>query len=317
MRPAGHVHGARVPAVATVDGAIHQRGPLGGPAFELPKAALGLHPAQYLAHHVDGEHGGRVGHRVVGLVRGVVEVRGEVPPVAGQAVPPHHDDGQAGRTQVLLGAAVDQVVDVPVDRPAEEVGAHVRHQRHVDRGQVRQPDSADGLVGRHVEVRGIAAYLDLVSGRHAHERLAGSRPCLVDGGDLHGIAEGLAAPRAGVEVAGGLALGQQVHRDLGELQRGSTLQEQDGEVVGDGCQRAEVGEGVHVHGVVGGGTVAALDDRHAGAVEVEELVPYLLEDRNRKGARARAEVVYTAGRGHGASPSFEPGPALSGRRGRR
>ncbi len=77
---------------------------------------------------------------------GVVEVGGEVPTVAGQPVPADDHDGQTGRAEVLLGAAVHEVVDVPVDGAAQEVRAHVGHQRHVGRRQLGESDAADGLV---------------------------------------------------------------------------------------------------------------------------------------------------------------------------
>ncbi len=162
-----------------------------------------------------------------------------------------------------------------------------------------------------MEVTAAVADLDLVCAWHAVESALGVGPRLVHGGDLAGVADGLLAPCAGVHVAGRLAVGQQVHRNLGELQRGAALQEQDGELVGHRSQRTEVGQGVHVDGVVGRRAVACLDDRHAGAVEVEELVTHLFEDRHRKGARARAEVVDTGGRGHRGSPLVEPGPAAA------
>ena len=127
IRAAGLVDRAGVPAPAAVDGPVQDRRPLGSPPLELAQAAFGLHPLQDFAHDVDGKHGGRVGHRVVGLVRRVVEVGGEAATVAGQAVLPNYDDSHAGRAEVLLGAAVHQVVGVPVDSPTQEIGAHVGH----------------------------------------------------------------------------------------------------------------------------------------------------------------------------------------------
>ena len=156
--------------------------------------------------------------------------------MAGQAVLPDHDDSHAGRAEVLLGAAVHQVVGVPVDSPAQEVGAHVGHQGHANRRELGKTDPADGFVTGHVQEAGVVPHLDLVGGRHTREAPVGTRPGFVHRSHQLGVAEGLISPRPGIDVTGGVAVGQQVERDLGELERRPALQEQDGEVLGHGGQ---------------------------------------------------------------------------------
>ena len=243
---------------------------------------------------------------------GVVEVRGQIPAVGAEPVPSYHHDGQAGRSQVLLGAAVDEIEPPPVDRSAQKVRTHVGHHRHSDVGEVREPDSVDRLVAGHVYVPGSGPDVDLATlCWHTGEAGASAGPGFVGAGHLPPVGEGLGGPRPSVHVARRFVLGQQVQRHLGELEGCPALEKKNREVVRHAGQGPKARQGIVVYGVVGGGPVAVLDDGHADALEVEELVADRLEDRHGERAGPRTEVVDTGHHG------FPLGRARAGRNGRR
>ena len=232
----------------------------------------------------------------------VVQIGDKVTTAASKQIGADHHHCQTGRTQVLLGSAVDEVEAVPVDRAAQEVGAHVCNQRQAHLGEVRKANSADRLVAGQVHEHGTIADLDLVGTGHAAEVALGTAPRLVDVGNQTGLGQCLSSPRPGVHITGRVARGQEVHGNQPELEAGTALKEQDGEIVRHRGQFPEVCQRTHVHGVVCVCTVAGLNYRHAGATEVEQFVANLFEDANREGAGSCTEVVDPGGGGHGLLP---------------
>ena len=92
----------------------------------------------------------------------------------------HDHEREAGRTDVLLRAGVDQAELRHVDRPRQDRRGHVGDQRHG--AGVRHEmklDAADRLVRRVVQVRGVRRALPARDRRNRRVRLAGI------GGDVH------------------------------------------------------------------------------------------------------------------------------------
>ncbi len=243
------------------------------------QAALLLEPLEHQASDVDAIGRRRVVHRVVVGVGLVVEHglrRGNA--LADQVVA-NDDDGQPGRTDVLLRAGVDQAVLADIDGLRQDVRRHVAHQRHVP--GVRRPvefDAADGLVAGVMHVGGFLVELPVLLRRRIGEFAVLAAGDDIDLAEGLGRLDGLLRPLAGMHVVGTGLAGQQVHRDHLELQRGAALQEQH-LVVGGNCQQfAQIGFRLGVDAHVFLAAMAHFHHRLAAAVPVEQFVGGLLEN---------------------------------------
>ena len=100
----------------------------------------------------------------------------------------------------------------------------------------------------------------------------------------------LARPGAGVNISGGLVFGQEVHRHQRELRRGAALHEQHLMGVGDLQDLGQQRDRFVVHDLVDLAAVAVLEDRHARALEVQQLPLGSLEHGQGQGRRARIKI---------------------------
>ncbi len=213
------------------------------------------------------------------------------------------DDDDAARADVLLRARVDERELRDVDLPPEEVARHVGDERAPrlsgtaarDRRRTATPWMVSLLVRCRYAARGVA--FDLRRLRHAHVALllavaapgragdAGVGAC--ERGDDLRLGERLLAPRAGHDVVGAAALGEEVHRDLREQLRRATLEEEHLVRRGHGEELAQERDRLVVDRLVLLAAVAVLHHGHAGAGEVQELVAGALEGGEREGRRGR------------------------------
>jgi hypothetical protein len=110
-----------------------------------------------------------------------------------------------------------------------------------------------------------------------------------------GLLDGVGRPGAGVDIVGGAAVREKVQRDHAELQAGPALEENHVEAIVEAEQPAGAGDGVVEDGLELLGAVAHLQDRHAGALVVEQVLLDLFE--HRQGQRRRAGVEVDDARG--------------------
>jgi len=115
---------------------------------------------------------------------------------------------------------------------------------------------------------------------------------------LLGFLDGLVGPGPAIGVVGDLAGPEQVHRQHGELEAGTTLQEEHGIVIAEAEQLLCIGNGFRMHGHVRLASVAVLHDGHASALEIEQFPLRFLKHLQRQRRRSRTEIVNPA---HGCS----------------
>ena len=205
------------------------------------------------------------------------------------------DDRHAGRGQILLDPAVDEVVEGPIDRPRQIFARHVRHQGDSHFGHLDHSNPTDGFVGGDVQIPrhrdGLRSRRAGASGRR--NRLCRPRRCRPRRGA--GVLECSLAPRPRNHVPGLLVGREKVHRHHRELQRGAALDEEDVEVIRRLCHVPGQVKGPLVNRLILGRSMRHFDERHPGAAKVEELGLDLLEDLEREGAGAGAEIVGSHG----------------------
>ena len=274
-------HWAVVEAVATVDGRIQQVRFGDVVLFHRSDAAVLLQPLKHQAGHVDAIGRRGVVHRFVIGVSLVIHHGRQARIRMTHQVFTHDDQRQTSWADILLCACVDEAELRYIDLTRQDVGRHVRHQRHITRlGYPVELDAADGLVRRVVHVGrilvqlpciesgNIGAVLVFVVGNHVHV------------GELLRFADGLLRPFTCVHVIGRSLTTQQVQRDHGELQMRAALQEQHLVVGGDTHQLAQIGFGLCMDTHVLFATVRHLHHRHTAAVPIKQfrlsLLQYLL-----------------------------------------
>ena len=219
-----------------------------------------------------------------------------VRPAADQILANDHER-HARRPEVLLRAGVDQPEPADVDRPAEHVGRGVGDERRrSDVGQRLPLGALDRVVGGDVHVGRAGRQLQLLLRGDARVVVGLRRPGDVDRADLLRFLDRLVGPRAGVDVVGGRARAEQVHRHHRELQRGAPLQHEDLVVRRHARQRADVLDRAVEHVLERLRAVADLHDRHADVGQRDQIALRLLEHRKRQDGGAGGEVVDT-GRG--------------------
>src|SRR6266571_7318435 len=129
------------------------------PLLDLGDAAELLQPLEYQPGDVDRVAGRRVAHRVgLGLELVVHDARRAFGGAPDQVLA-HDHDRQAGRTDVLLRAGVDQAEFRYVDRPRQEMRGGVDDQGdvfYID--HFMKFDAADGLVRAVVEIGRVFSY---------------------------------------------------------------------------------------------------------------------------------------------------------------
>ena len=303
--PEGHVHAraallGRVAAVvpaAAVDRVVELLRLADVGLLDRLQAAQADQPLHRQADHVDGEDGGRVVQRLVLDVDPVLQhdrqerVRGVRGRPLHQVVADDHQ-GDPRRPEVLLDAGVHDAVLRHVERAAEHVRRGVGHHRGgAEVRQLVELDTVNGLVRRHVHVRGARRELELLLPGHADVVLRLVVEGHVDGADLLRLLHRLVRPRPGHDVVGRRAGVQQVHRHHRELGGRATGKEQDVVVVGDARQLADVRFTLGEDGLERLRPMADLEHRHADAGERQQVALRFLECGERQHGRAGREVV--------------------------
>ena len=285
-------------ALVEAAGAVDRRVELGGlglvDGLDAGGAALGEQPAADEHQDVDAERRRRVVEGVLLGLRPVLEHRRQRLGGAFEQVLADDDQRDARGTEVLLRAGVDEAELGDVEGPREDVAGHVGDERGRRVREERHLGARDRLVGGHVHVGGVLAVRQRREVRHVRRDFLGGVGEDVDRADLLGFLDGLVGPGAGVDVVGGAAGGEQVQRDLRELEGGAALQEQHLVVVGQAQQLGHVGDGFRVDGVVRLAAVRVFHDGHAGAGEIGQLGLGLLEDFQGEGRGTGVEVVRSA-----------------------
>ena len=261
--------GAGVEALALVDLPVQDRRLLRCLALDDVQAALGLHPPQHLADHRDREHRGGVEQRLLVEVNVVAQVAGDGLIGRRRGRGADEDHGHAGRAEILLHAAIDEIEPFPWNGPRHQLRGHVGDEGHVHHRELGETDPADGLVGSDVEVARSVPHLDLGVVRGACIPFCGAVPGGVDLAVVPGVGDGALRPRPGVHVARGLAATKQIHRHHGELEDRSPLDEQHVEVLRRPEHLERQTPRLLVDRVVLRRTVAHLDERKARSLVVQ------------------------------------------------
>ena len=261
---AGSLFRNRLVEVLAVEVVIQQGGTLLRALLHGPYAAHLLDPLEHEAEDVDAVCGGRVVHGfLVGHGLPVQHDRIFFQRVAAQQILTHDHDRNTRGAHVLLRARVDHAVFGNVHRLRQDVGRHIRHQRHADRrlGVVLVLGAVDGVVGADVEVIRVRTDIQLSLRRHAVEIALLGGEGNVDVAELDGFLVGIIGEVAGdciVRLAGL----HQVHRDGRELRRCAALQEQDLVILRNGEHAAHGRLGLLDDAVVYLGAVTHLHDGH-------------------------------------------------------
>ena len=230
-----------------------------------------LHPRQHLGDDVDAEGGRRVVHRAV-VREGAVRQHGrQVAGAARDQVLLHDHQRHARRTEVLLGAGVDERVAPHVDRPREDVARRVADQRHAGGhlGLGAPLRAVDRVVAREVRVGRRRGPRGVGGGRDVREArgLAGARD--VDRAEAPGLGDRFLRPHAGAGVVR-RAAAEEVHRHQEELRRRTAGHEQHVVVVGHRRQLAHQRLGAREHRHELGAAVAVLKHADAATVEIPQ-----------------------------------------------
>ena len=199
------------------------------------------------------------------------------------------DDGEddAGRADVLLRAAVDEVILGNIDRTGHDVGGHVGDERARDVEVLVDLGAVDGVVRGDVEVVEVRGNLESLRDIGVVLVLGAGDGIGVP--DALGFLEGLAGPHAGVQV-GGLLL-QEVHRDIEELEGGAAAEEDDLVRVGNMEEFLPQGAALIHHGVPLLRAVGDAKDGHAGAAEILQGFDGVVDGNLREEAGACIENV--------------------------
>ncbi len=136
----------------------------------------------------------------------------------------HDHDGQAGRSNVLLRAGVDHAVFRHVDRFRQNIGGHIRHQRHIaGLGHPMELHAADGFVRRVVHIGRVSIERPFILGWRIGKTLVFGRGRDIHAAILLRFLDGLFRPFAGIHIVRAFFATQQIHRHHGELTRCAAL----------------------------------------------------------------------------------------------
>jgi hypothetical protein len=100
------------------------------------------------------------------------------------------------------------------------------HQRGFGLGEALHLGAGDGFVGRDVHIGGAGGVGQRVIVRHGGRNVLGGVGEHVDAAEFFGLFDGFGGPGAGVDIVGGLARAEEVHRHHGKLHAGAALQEE-------------------------------------------------------------------------------------------
>src|SRR5882672_1027328 len=259
--------------------------------FHLDKPALLLQPLEHEAGDVPGVARRGVGHGVRFGLHFVVEDGGRAFHRMAEQVFAHDDDDEARRADVFLRAGVDQAELRHVERARENMRGGVRHERHLPR--FRDPvelDPAYGLVRGVVHVRRLRVELPRGLLRRIGEILALRARRYVHLAEAVRLLDRLLAPRARIDIVGGLFPGEEVHGNCREVQRRAALEEQHLVIGRNLEQLAEIllrGRGDLDELLA---AMAHFHHRHARTVPVEHFRGSLREHLLGQDCRARAEI---------------------------
>jgi len=263
-----------VEALGVIDGSVDEVGFGGIFFFDGLDAASVFEPMEDLVDHVDGEGGRGVEEGVFVGVSFVGEHGGQAGAAFIEDVVTDDDDGDAGGSEVFLGAGVDDAEGCGVEGAREDVAGHIGDEGYVAGvGEGAELGAEDGVVGGEVAVGGVGVEVELVLGGDGAEDavlFGGGGDSGV--GDDFGFFDGFFAPGAGDYVVGGLVGGEEVHGGQCELEAGTALEEEYGVAVGEAHEFFDEGDGVVVDLVVFFASVAGFHDADAAVLEVEELI---------------------------------------------
>ena len=252
-------------------------------------AALLFQPFQAQPGHVDGVGGGRVQHAARLRLLRPVENFGRVGAGVTQKVFAHDDDRQPRGADVLLRAGEDHAEIAHVIRLGQDVGRHIRHQRHLSAvGQARKARAVNGVVGGDVHVVRVRinrarvhvwhAGVAFLAGRRDHARVS----------VLLRLDERAVGEVAAVHVV--RAGFQKVHRHGGELPRRAALKQQHLVFVRNAHQLAQKIYRAVENFLIRGRAVAHLHHRHARALIGKHLRCRALQRFLRHHRRPRGKI---------------------------
>ena len=218
----------------------------------------------------------------------VVHHRGQRTGNLAQRVLPHDDERHAGRTDVLLRAAVDHRVLAHVDRTAQNVGTHIGDQRNrrIDVGVVLR--AVNRIVGGNVQI--IQIRRDGVSFRNIGEVLVFRGSEHLDLAEQFGLFDRLLGPYARIDVTGFLF--EKIVGHFEKLGAGAAAQEKNFVVVGNMQQFAEKRLGFVVHGFEIFRPVRYFQQRQPDAFEVQNSLGGILDGYARQNRRSCVEIVF-------------------------
>mmetsp|Transcript_55687 Transcript_55687/g.122255 ORF Transcript_55687/g.122255 Transcript_55687/m.122255 type:complete len:203 (+) Transcript_55687:720-1328(+) len=184
-----------------------------------------------------------------------------------------------------------------VDGLRTKVRGHIRNEGHISNlGCVAELHTVDGLIRTIVDIGGFRIQLPLLHCRDSGELRAFRVARRLCGPVLLTLLVRLLAPLPGDDVVRFPLGAEHVQRNARELESGPSLRKDDLVVVRHSEDVAQVLLGLVGNGHELLGAVGHLHDAHAAALVINELLLNLLEDLQGHLARARREVVDTAGR---------------------
>ena len=225
--------------LGVVEGAVKESGLGTVHLFDSFDTTEFLEPLEGAVHHVHGEYRRSVEH--VGSVNVGLEVEHGRDGAVHLAEEALLDDGNshACAADVLLGAAVHNAEVGHVDLAGEEVGAHVSHEEAGLRLREVVPfRTVDGVVGSHVEIRGVVGKLQVLVDAAVSFGLGVASGESVT--ELLSFLVSLVCPHAGQSVVGRSVLIEEVHREHAEQKGAATTEENDVIVFRDAHQFTEV-----------------------------------------------------------------------------
>ena len=278
---------------ALVEEVIQQRRLLGIALRHRRQPARFLDPLQHLADHVDGKGRRRIVERPLLHVGPVLQHRRNRGRCGVGKIGADDRHDHTGGSEILLRTSVDHAVPGNIDRPTEHVARGVGDQRHPRRhsGQFPPLGAIDGIVGREVDIGRALGIGDRGNVGNPGEFARLARDRHVGRAELPCLLHRLLGPDAGMQVVGGPAGRQQVHRHHRELLRRAALHEDHLVLVRDPCQPPRRLLGLVDDLLEQLPTVAVFRHTHPAATDVPDVLLRLPQHRFREDTWPRAEIV--------------------------
>ncbi len=285
---------ALVEAFRSIDGAVEQIGFLLVALSHLRQAALFENPVRDFADHVDAESRRRIVERVLLIERVVAQDLGQGLRAVLEQRASGDDERHAGWAEVFLHAGIYEGKAAEVERARKHIRRHIGEQRHIPRiWYIMILSTIYSIIVAKMDIGSLGIYIELLLSRDVAVAAFLARGSDTAGAEYLCFIVAFLSEAAGQHIVARMLFRGIVQRHHGELMARTALQEQDLIIVAEPHELEDVGLGLVVYSFILFRTMADFEDRHATAIEIQELGLSLFQNVERQHGWARIEVVDT------------------------